>query len=134
MEPVMLADRLNYTTPHADQVAGDEDDLLLVDWTEYIVATVGKSIALVYCIGIILVVMYYCYSIPRDEEENTGPGHCGRRGRRGRRGKDLPPSYNSIHFSDLPPHYEDVSCLDNLMGRVSPLASTDSLDETCGLV
>ena len=33
------------------KVAGEEDDLLLVDWTEYIVATVGKSIALVYCIG-----------------------------------------------------------------------------------
>jgi len=132
MEPVMITDRLNYTTPNTNQVAGEEDDLLLVDWTEYIVATVGKSIALVYCIGIILVVMYYCYSIPRDELEDPGPGHGGRR--RGRRGKDLPPSYDSIHFSDLPPHYEDVSCLENLMGRVSPLASTDSLDETCGLV
>ena len=50
-------------------------------------------------------IIYYCYTIPRESERELLEERRGGRGR-GPGGKDLPPSYNSIHFSELPPHYE----------------------------
>merc|ERR1719414_729165 len=94
----------NHTIHHFHEEEPDEFDL-----TEYIVTTVGKSLALVYCIGLVLVILYYCYTVPQDEASVSVEER--RRGRRGRawRYKDLPPSYDTIHFAELPPHYEDVS-------------------------
>ncbi len=73
--------------------------------------------------------MYYCYIAPRNSEITVsihcrsnnnssavaGDGISGSGAdarlqtmRRVWRYKDLPPSYDSIHFSDLPPHYEVI--------------------------
>jgi len=97
-----------------------------VDLTEKIVTAVGKTLALLYCIGLVLIVLYYCYAAPRDSEitvsircrsnHTAGGGSApeGAERRRMFRYKDLPPSYESIHLSDLPPHYEDVALGKNL--------------------
>ena len=55
--------------------------------------------------GIVLLILYYCYSIPAEERQSILRTRRRRRGSRLRL-KDLPPSYESIHFSELPPHYE----------------------------
>eukprot|EP00088_Acartia_fossae_P063975 TRINITY_DN7844_c0_g1_i3.p1 TRINITY_DN7844_c0_g1~~TRINITY_DN7844_c0_g1_i3.p1 ORF type:complete len:149 (+),score=13.47 TRINITY_DN7844_c0_g1_i3:107-553(+) len=87
-----------------------------LDLTERIVTAVGKTLALAYCIGLVLIILYYCY-MSSGHNEITVSIRCtsNSQGERNRsqtrrilRHKDLPPSYDSIHFSDLPPHYEDV--------------------------
>ena len=82
------------------------------------------------CLGLILIVLYYCYVAPRNsditvsihcrsnnnnssaatggETGGVGAGTRPQNMRRVWRYKDLPPSYDSIHFSDLPPHYEVI--------------------------
>ena len=73
--------------------------------------------------------MYYCYIAPRNSEitvsihcrsnnnlsaaagdgiSGSGADARSQTMRRVWRYKDLPPSYDSIHFSDLPPHYEVI--------------------------
>merc|ERR1711862_373217 len=87
-----------------------------VDLTERIVIVVGKTLALAYCVGLVMIVMYYCYVMPRSGGNVTVSISCRqprRRRQEGREGrsryKDQPPSYESIHLSDLPPHYEDAT-------------------------
>jgi len=105
-------------------IINETDKSAEVDLTDTIVTVVGKTLALAYCVGLVVIVLYYCYVMP---SSGTGGGHltvsisCRQHRSRRRRGglaegregrtsyKDLPPSYESIHLSDLPPHYEDVT-------------------------
>ncbi|XP_023336156.1 uncharacterized protein LOC111707305 isoform X2 [Eurytemora carolleeae] len=87
------------------QTTGSDLGILGSDITELVVSCVGKTIALLYCVGIVLLILYYCYSIPAEERQSILRTRRRRRGTRLRL-KDLPPSYESIHFSELPPHYE----------------------------
>ena len=58
--------------------------------------------------GVMGLMLYYCSTIP-DMMRPLLRWRATRRGKRARGSR--PPSYDSIHLGELPPHYEDVPLL-----------------------